>query len=136
MTKELKWRLGKLPSPEEVVNLINSKIITKEEAREILFRTEDVEEKSTDDLKSEIKFLKEVIEKLSTHQSIVKVIEQIQYPVYIQKPWYPQYQSWLTTCQSTNIGAIGNGTMYLSGGITNASNMSNAVNCAFTSIGN
>ena len=55
MTNVLKWRLGKLPSPLEVSTLVNDKIITKEEAREILFKTETEEDRDTEGLKSEIK---------------------------------------------------------------------------------
>ena len=53
MTKELKWRLGKLPTPDEVLKLVNDKVITKDEARDILFKSEDIEEKSEDELKTE-----------------------------------------------------------------------------------
>jgi hypothetical protein len=41
MTTKLVWRLGKLPSPDEVRELVKDKIITQEEAREILFSQED-----------------------------------------------------------------------------------------------
>lgn len=59
MTKheELVWRLGKLPTVEEITTLIDKKIITQEEAREILFNTRTVEERDKVSLEAEIKFL-------------------------------------------------------------------------------
>lgn len=110
MTKELKWRLGKLPTPQEVSTLINDKVITKDEARDILFRTEDIEEKSNEDLKSEIKFLKEVIEKLSNPQysRIVEVIKEVRVPYYYTQPWYGPYSGWTTfTCGSKSTSGVG-----------------------------
>ena len=133
MTKELKWRLGKLPTPQEVSTLINDKVITKDEARDILFRTEDIEEKSNEDLKSEIKFLKEVIEKLSNHQysRIVEVIKEVRVPYYTQ-PWYGPYNGWTTfTCGSNSTSGVG--ASYTTTGATSPA--SGAINCAFTSIG-
>ena len=130
MTKELKWRLGKLPTPDEVLKLVNDKVITKDEARDILFKTEEVEEKSEDELKAEIKFLKEVIEKLSNGQysRIVEVVKDY-YPIYPQQPWFQPYHRWsdgIVLCSSTN-GKITNGSGAGSG-------TAGATNCAFTSI--
>ena len=47
MTKkeELVWRLGKLPTVEEITTLIANKIITQDEAREILFNKKIEEER-------------------------------------------------------------------------------------------
>ena len=81
MTK-LKWRLGKLPTPNEVSDLVRDKIITQEEAREILFSEETEATKTTEELKTEIKFLKELVEKLADNNKIVETIR------YIEKPYY------------------------------------------------
>ena len=58
MTKheELVWRLGKLPTVEEITTLIDKKIITQEEARQILFNKKDVDERDKKSLEDEIKF--------------------------------------------------------------------------------
>lgn len=48
--KKIVWRLGKLPTIEELLSLVSSDIITKEEAREIMFIKEDI--KSIEERKS------------------------------------------------------------------------------------
>jgi hypothetical protein len=42
MTNKLVWRLSKLPTPSELTELVKEKIITQEEAKEILFSENDV----------------------------------------------------------------------------------------------
>ena len=111
-TKEtLKWRLSKLPTSDEVIRLLNEKLITKEEAKDILFSTEKEEERDESSLKSEIKFLREIIEKLSNNQStrIVEVIKEVHKPYY-RYDWYQPYVyycnagiSTLTTSGTANI---------------------------------
>jgi hypothetical protein len=125
MTKKLKWRLTKLPTSEEVNILVLSKIISQEEAREILFTEEKEEkEKSADDSKQEIKFLKELVEKLSNNNrsQIIETIRYIEKPYYSYQ-WIQPYVSW---CSSNSLlggthGASGN------------SSLANAVNCSASS---
>ncbi|MES2409551.1 MAG: hypothetical protein V4509_04625 [Patescibacteria group bacterium] len=91
MTK-LKWRLSKLPTPEEVRELVKDQILTKEEAREILFNPEN--EVDTEALEAEIKFLRQLVERLSTSKSqIIETIRYVERP-YVNTPWYPRYQVW------------------------------------------
>src|SRR3990167_6769362 len=101
MTNVLKWRLGKLPSPLEVSTLVNDKIITQEEAREVLFKTETEEDRDTEGLKSEIKFLRELVDKLAKHSTyeIIKVIKKVNEP-YRQWPWYQPYYTWTSGVQN------------------------------------
>jgi len=98
MTKKLVWRLGKLPSPDEVRELVKDKIITQEEAREILFTAETEKEVSEKDLKSEIKFLRELVVQLSNYkpEKIVETIKLIEAP-YHSYVWYQPYQRWAST---------------------------------------
>ena len=85
MMKNLKWRLSKLPTVEELLQLVKDKVITQEEAKEILFSSETQEDRDKDSLKEEIKFLKQVVENLSRNNSarIVEVIREV------EKPWRP-----------------------------------------------
>ena len=125
MKKNLKWRLTKLPTSEEVNSLVLSKIISQEEARDILFTEENEEEKSVSDLKAEVKFLKELIEKLGNRTEIIEKIRYIEKPYYPQ-PWYKPYEVWCTSSSLTGNG----GTMYLS----NTAGASNAINASFSAI--
>ena len=127
MTKNLKWRLGKLPTPDEVLKLLNEKLITKEEARDILFSEEKADEKSKESMGEEIKFLKEVVEKLSNNQTsrIVEVIRDVQ-PIYYQRSWYGPYSGWcsgvVTLCGTG--GTTVNGSTNLNTAVSSFSNIS------------
>ena len=88
----MKWRLSALPTPSEVRELVGSDIISKEEARQILFSTE--EDRDGKSLKEEIKFLRDLVEKLSENKMsrIVEVIKEI--PAYERYPWHSPYTTW------------------------------------------
>jgi len=62
---KLVWRLGERPTSEELRNLISDEIISKEEARKILFNEETQEDRDKKSLEEEIKFLRKLVEKLS-----------------------------------------------------------------------
>jgi hypothetical protein len=106
MTKKLVWRLGKLPSVEELRELVKDKIITQDEARGILFSSETQEEQDKKSLETEIKFLKETIENLLRGVSVREVIREI--PIYYKKyDWFlPTISSWTSTCSSGDINLI------------------------------
>lgn len=108
--KKLKWRLSSLPTPSELQGLVNDKIITQEEAREILFSEVDDKEVPVDDLKSEIEFLRQVVEDLSKSKTDkVTVIEKHikNYPDYT---WYQPYYNYCST-GLTDVGCGGSVTL-------------------------
>jgi len=111
MKNKLVWRLGKLPSVEELLKLVNDKIITNAEMRDVLFNSETEEEVDKKSLESEIKFLRELVTKLSNKSTIIETVRTIQ-PTYIAQPWYTPYVTWCsggagssTTCYATANGS-------------------------------
>lgn len=102
MTKKINWRLSKLPTPDEVRELVKDKIITQDEARDILFKEETEEERDVDSLKTEIKFLRKLVEKLSERQTIIETIRTIEKP-YIKYDWYHPYHLWYETATTDSI---------------------------------
>lgn len=93
--------------------LVQNHILTKEEAREILFNLEEVNERSIDSLKEEIKFLRELVQKLSTSRTkVVEIIENLREPYY-PRPWYAPYSYW---CDAVS----GGGTFTTMGGADTA----------------
>lgn len=105
MTKKLTWRLSKLPTPDELRELVKDKIVTQDEARDILFNQEETEERDEASLKSEIKFLRELIDKLASKNQtkIVETIREIEKPYY-KWHWYQPYQNWgdsIVLCSQT-----------------------------------
>jgi hypothetical protein len=96
--KNLKWRLGKLPTPDEVRELVKDKIITQEEARTILFTEQDSDEKDTKELTDEVEFLRNLVDKLCRRDvnSVITYVREYPRPNY---PWYQPYSTW---CNSLN----------------------------------
>ena len=123
MTKKetLKWRLSKLPSSDEVISLVKDQIITKEEAKEILFSKESEEDRDKKSLESEIKFLRELIAKLSENRN--QIIEKIK---YVEKPYYNYdwYKPYVYYC---NTGGGVNAVNHLSTSGTTATLGSNSL---------
>ncbi len=121
MTKKIKWRLGTLPSPEEVADLFKQSLLTKEEAREILFSEVDEKERDVKSLESEIKFLRELVERLSKDRTkVIETIRTVQLPYYTQY-WFQPYQQWCGVSTGNSIvtsyaGAVGG----IQAGATNA----------------
>ena len=99
MTKKMIWRLKEQPTPKSLLELVASKILTNDEARQILFSLQEDSERDNESLKSEIKFLRELVQKLSNGNNpiIVERIREIEMPYYKKWDWYPQYQTW---CQA------------------------------------
>lgn len=99
MTKEdqksLKWRLAKAPTREDVTTMLDKGIITKEEAKELLFNLTDEKEENKV-LKEQIEFLKGVIEKLSNNQPAQTVIQHVHdwRPHVMTVPYRPY---WIST---------------------------------------
>ena len=101
MTKKLIWRLRESPTSKSLMELIESKLLTKEEAREILFSSETKDERDSKSLKSEIKFLRELVEKLSdgNNTRVIKIIKDYNYPY----SWYKPYYTWQGSATCDNI---------------------------------
>ncbi len=142
MKNKLKWRLpGKLPTSEEVRELVKASLITKEEAREILFNEETEETIEVDNLKAEIKFLRETVEKLADKQTIRTVIQEI-IPRYINYPVYQPYYSWSYTPALNGVITCGGktttyGTLNVGGTTDSAYTIgTNMVNCSATGYSN
>lgn len=113
MKKDLRWRLKDLPDASSIADLVSEKVITKEEARKLLFN----EEKSNKvkELEEEVKFLRELVDKL-TDQKSWKVIEKV-YRDYtpLWPYWYKRYEpifsphpSYYTVSQGATTVTTGN----------------------------
>jgi len=95
MTKKIIWRLKEQPTSEMLRELVKDQILTKDEAREILFNLQEESERDNESLKQEIKFLRELVEKLSEKQKVIEIIREIEKP-YRPYNWWEPYQYWCT----------------------------------------
>ena len=95
MTKKLVWRLKEQPTADSLRELVRDKLLTNEEAREILFNETEETARDMKSLESEIKFLRELVEKLSNgrQSKIIEIIKTVHAPYY-QQQWYQPYQTW------------------------------------------
>jgi hypothetical protein len=114
--KKLVWRFSKLPTVDEIHQLTSGErpILTKDEAKEILFDYKEVDEKDERDKKSleeEIKFLRLLVEKLSSNRTtVIETIRTIEKPYY-KSPWYNPYEIWcggasVSFCSDNAIGNL------------------------------
>lgn len=107
----MKWRLSKLPTPDEIRELVKDKIITQEEARQILF--DHVEAGNEQALKDEIKFLRTLVDKLSQNRTqIIETIKEVEKPYY-RFDWYQPYH---TYCNDNVVHGSGGGLIPYSDG--------------------
>lgn len=91
--KELVWRLKEKPTVREVSELMTQGIITKDEARDILFNERNEKDQADDAeaLKKQIKFLEGLVQELSKNQHLTTI------PVYIDRyieRWKPFGPIW------------------------------------------
>lgn len=105
MTTKLKWRLKEPFSPADVVHLVEKDLITKEEAKQLLFNeTDEAPPTDFENLAAEVKLLREMVLSLASAKSPVMVVDK-----YKQYPFYSPYQVWYNSCVSGS-GAISNTT--------------------------
>ncbi len=89
--KDLNWRLKKLPTAGEVAALVEQKVLTKDEAREILISKDDTP-KTVKKLQEEIVFLRGLVDKrieVDTSPRIIQRYYRSFNPVY--DDWYFRY---------------------------------------------
>jgi len=129
MTTKLIWRLKEQPTTESLRELVKSGILTNDEAREILFSQEEQSSRDLESYKQEIKFLKEVIEKLGDRTKIIEIVKEY-VPHYITQPFYQPYYFYCNGSSITS-GATG---CSAGAGVTNAmytgTTGSNLVDCS------
>lgn len=126
-TTKIIWRLANRPTPDEVASLFDKGLLNKDEAREILFSLETDEERTSKSLKEEVKFLRELIQKLSTNRTvIVETIREVDKP-WRKQDWYqPYYYYANATGGATSSLTMSTGTG--SAGLLNASYTSTSDN--------
>ena len=120
-TKSLIWRLKEQPTSESLRELVKDNILTKDEAREILFSLEIKEERDVESFKSEIKFLRELVEKLSNQNNskVVEIIREIDIPHWRKYPWWEPYWTWTTTYDGNTLSQASSNANYSFQGATN-----------------
>lgn len=77
--KNLTWQLAELPTGGELADLVSEGVISKEEAREIMFGSADNDKETIKALEEQVDFLRELVTELSKNRSQT-VIHDWTYP--------------------------------------------------------
>lgn len=106
MKTKIIWRLKDRPTPTELKELVQVGILSKEEVREIMISSETEDDRDKKSLESEIKFLRDLVDKLSdsNRTRIIETIKEVQVP-YQKYPWHDSYKYYcggLTAQQATD----------------------------------
>ncbi|MDE1866128.1 MAG: hypothetical protein KGI08_00255 [Thaumarchaeota archaeon] len=117
--------MSKLPSVSELTELVKDKIITQEEAKEVLFAKEDTDVREEESFKEEIRFLRGVIEKLSqgNRTTIVEIIREVEKP-YHKWEWFRPYEVYCNGSINANGGGL----------VMNYASTASLANSSFSSI--
>lgn len=93
--KKLVWKMKELPSADSIGNLVDTKVITPEEARAILFKEETKQSDEVEALKEMVKTLQEVVKDLQERARNVQLVPYtkiVEIPVrrtpYWDKYWF------------------------------------------------
>ena len=118
------WRLSTQPTVDEITTLLDKGVITKDEAKDMLFRNEeDIPKDQLKEIKDELKLLRElVLARIS--QKEVEIIHHHQHDYWPQQVWYNTptikpnwtytYMSAATNNTSTSLPNISGTTINLS----------------------
>lgn len=101
--KQLNWRLKDLPDAVDVAELVDKKVITPEEARQLLFNEGKDEGKKFNELEEEVRFLRELCDKLAAKTSGGWTTVVHEYRDYSPKypTWYRSYGTVINAINTT-----------------------------------
>lgn len=124
--KKLVWKLKDLPTGDELASLVEQKVLTPAEAREIILSEEKVDSNALKAKEEEIKFLRDLVDTLARrHNGWTTIYHEYErltprYPV-----WYGAYQPLMQTYGKTfgpTVTLTSGSTGIASGTMTNAIN--------------
>lgn len=96
--RNLTWKLDELPSAGELADLVETQVITKEEAREIMFGSPESDKDKIKALEDQIEMLLGLVKTLSQRTTSIIKVPYIYTPTYEPtRPYFEKY--WLKTNQ-------------------------------------
>lgn len=92
--RNLTWKLKDMPSAGELANLVNSEVITRDEAREIMFGNADDDKAKIEALEKMVEFLQGLVENLSKNKTTTYIpYERTVYIDRTVRPYWDRYWS-------------------------------------------
>lgn len=87
--KNLSWNLPELPTGGELAELVDTGVISKEEAREIMFGAAESDKEVIKTLQEQIEFLQDLVKELSKNRPTY--IPTITREIHTTRPYYEKY---------------------------------------------
>lgn len=103
-TKNLTWKLKELPSVDELAKLVDTKILTPEEAREIVLGDPESDKGKIKALEELVSFLQETITEMSKNKQTFVPVERTIYIDRSVRPYWDRY--WLSTSKTLNDSGV------------------------------
>ena len=89
--KNLTWKLSELPSAGEIASLVDSGVITKEEARDIMFGNPESDKEKIEALEKLVDFLQGLIKDLTKNKQTFIPYERTVYIDRHIRPYWDRY---------------------------------------------
>lgn len=89
--KNLTWKLSELPSAGEIASLVDSEVITKEEARDIMFGNPESDKEKLEALEKLVDFLQGLIKDLTKNKVAIMPYERTVYIDRHIRPYWDRY---------------------------------------------
>lgn len=92
--KNLTWKLSELPTAGELADLVDSEVISKEEAREIMFGSAENDKEVIKTLQDQLEFLQDLVKELSKRNTTT-YLPTFTREIHVTRPYYEKY--WMNT---------------------------------------
>jgi hypothetical protein len=103
MKKNLTWKLNELPNAGELADLVDSGVISKEEARDIMFGNAESDKDKIEALEKLVEFLQGLVKDLTKNKQTFVPFERTIYVDRSIRPYFDRY--WMST--SKKLGSQG-----------------------------
>lgn len=93
--KNLTWKLKEMPTGGELAELVDTGVISKEEAREIMFGSPENDKEKIEALEKLVDFLQDLVKEMSKNKSDPVYIPYVKTLEYRPTPYWDKY--WMNT---------------------------------------
>lgn len=102
--KNLTWKLNELPNAGELADLVDSGVITKEEARDIMFGNPESDKDKIEALEKLVEFLQGLVKDLTKNKQTFVPYERTVYVDRTIRPYFERY--YLSTSKALGTGGL------------------------------
>lgn len=102
--RNLTWKLGTLPSAGELSDLVDSGVITKDEARDIMFGNPESDKEKIEALEKLVDFLQGLVKDLTKNKQTFVPYERTIYVDRNIRPYFDRY--WLSTSKALGSSGV------------------------------